>query len=605
MKHGMAATAVVAQSILTAILVTDAGAVGAAELPDGYWSLEDSQRILEQTETVRLAPDLSELSPGEQAAVAHLLRAGAVMQRVYEEARHPQALVASESLAELHVAKAHPRATANLLDLYRLFQGPIATTLENARVPFLPVAPETAARNVYPAGASREEIDAYLERHPESRAEILAERSVVRRTTPQNLDRDLVTLSRYPELDTLHPFLLQRLETLRADPAAEPFYAVPQSVAWAAPMTEAYRELNLAARAADGSDPEFARYLRNRARDLLSDDYESGDASWVTGEFQRLNAQIGSYETYDDALYGVKAFASLSILKRNAEASAALRTAIRGLQAIEDALPYENHRRVREDIPVGVYEVVADFGQSRGRNTATILPNDPLFTKRYGRTILLRENIMRHPVLFANSQAAWQAVVAPAHAADLSIDGEFHRTLWHEIGHYLGVDRDRHGRALDVALESTADSYEEMKSDLVSLFAAPGLRDVGYYDEVSLRAVEASGILRTLQHVRPRTDQPYQQMQLMQFNWFLDQGLIRFDERARRLEIDYSRYHSVVDSLLEEVLAIQYAGDLVRARAFMERWTGWRPDLHDVIAATIRDSQRFRYVLMRYAVLGE
>ena len=30
-------------------------------------------------------------------------------------------------------------------------------------------------------------------------------------------------------------------------------------------------------------DAEFAGYLRNRARDLLSNDYESGDAAWVTG----------------------------------------------------------------------------------------------------------------------------------------------------------------------------------------------------------------------------------------------------------------------------------------------------------------------------------
>jgi hypothetical protein len=29
----------------------------------------------------------------------------------------------------------------------------------------------------------------------------------------------------------------------------------------------------------------------------VSNDYESGDASWVTGRFTHLNAQIGAYET--------------------------------------------------------------------------------------------------------------------------------------------------------------------------------------------------------------------------------------------------------------------------------------------------------------------
>ena len=60
---------------------------------------------------------------------------------------------------------------------------------------------------------------------------------------------------------------------------------------------------------------------------------------------------------------------------------AELREAIAGLQEIENALPYEAHKRIREDIPVGVYEVIADFGQARGTNTATILPNDALFAR--------------------------------------------------------------------------------------------------------------------------------------------------------------------------------------------------------------------------------
>ena len=45
--------------------------------------------------------------------------------------------------------------------------------------------------------------------------------------------------------------------------------------------------------AVEGDDWEFARYLRNRSRDLLSDDYESGDASWVTGQVWGVNGGAG------------------------------------------------------------------------------------------------------------------------------------------------------------------------------------------------------------------------------------------------------------------------------------------------------------------------
>ena len=138
----------------------------------------------------------------------------------------------------------------------------------------------------------------------------------------------------------------------------------------------AHRLLHEAAAAVENDDEEFARFLRNRARDLLTDDYEAGDASWIKGHFKHLNAQIGAYETYDDELLGTRAFYSLSLLAARTEESAALRKALQGIQALEDSLPTDRHHRVVEDIPVGVYDVIADFGQARGGNTATNLPNE-------------------------------------------------------------------------------------------------------------------------------------------------------------------------------------------------------------------------------------
>ncbi len=587
------------------VLLAVAVPVLSADLPEGYWPVAKSQPILDKARTVNLSPDLSGLTDGERKAVEAILEAGAIMQRLYEDSRHPEALASAKALEKLHATSGEGPATTNLLSLYRLNQGPIVTTLENQREPFLPVAPVTPARNVYPVDANREQIDAFLEAHPEQRDSILGERTVVRRTTAANIDRDLAALDAYPVLATLHPGLAAHLEAIRSKADEFPFYAVPQSANWPAEITRAYELLNVAADAVESDDAEFARYLRNRSRDLLSDDYESGDASWVTGHFKTLNAQIGSYETYDDALYGVKAFFSLSLLKRNEEASARLREGLTGIQAIEDSLPYEAHKRVREDIPVGVYEIIADFGQSRGANTATILPNDALYSRRYGRTILLRENIMRDPTLFTNTKAGWDAVVAPAHRDDLRPDGNFNRTLWHEIGHYLGVDRDASGRSLDVALESTADSYEEMKADLVSLYGARALRENKYYNDDSLRSVYASGILRTLQTVKPRREQAYQTMQLMQFNWFIDKGLLTFDAKSGELTIHYDRYHDIVASLLKEVLAIQHAGDKKKAEEFMDRWTEWNAELHEVIAEKRRESLQFRSVIVTYAALGE
>ncbi len=573
-----------------------------SKLPPGYWPPEKSQPLVDKTQTVRLSPDLATLSAGEREAVNKLLEVGKIFQNLFEQQRHAQALSSEQKLEQLDKQMGSTAATANLLMLYRLNQGPIATTLDNKREPFLPVDPAQPGKNVYPWGVTKQEIETFLAAHPEKRDYILDLRTVVRRATPENLQRDLSVLRQHPVLDTLHPGLKQELKVMRTEKG---FYAVPYSVAYAEELLRAHELLNEAADALQKDDDEFARFLRNRARDLLSDDYESGDAAWVTGHFNNLNAQIGSYEVYDDELYGVKTFFAFSLLKVRQPETTDLRKAMSGLQMIEDSLPYDHHKRIREDIPVGVYDVIADFGQARGGNTATILPNESYLARRYGRTILLRSNIMRNPDLFEGTLHIWQAAVAPEHKNELTPDGNFYRTLWHEVGHYLGVDKTKTGKDLDTALEENSSALEEMKADLVSLFAAEALHKQGYYNDEQFRSIYAGGILRVLQNNRPRRDQPYNTMQLMQWNYFLENGLLSFDAQTGRLKIHYDKYHDVVGKLLAKVLEIQYQGDKAASDRFIDQYTSWDENLHGVVAKNIREQQKYRFRLFKYAALNE
>ena len=566
-------------------------------LPTGYWRLDKSQPIIDRTQTIRLAPDLSKLSEGERKAVAKLIEVGYIFQKLYEEQRHPEALSSYQALVQLDKKTGSTLATQNLLTIYRLFQGPIATTLDNKREPFLPVDPSKPGKNMYPWEIAKEAID-------QKREDLLDLRTVVRSATPKNIQEDIAKLNKYPALQTLHPKLLAELKRVQPG-ASNAVYSVPYSVAYADDLMKAYGLINDAADAVENDDEEFARYLRNRARDLLSNDYESGDASWVTGRFKNLNAQIGSYETYDDELFGVKTFFSFCLLKTRPEETVALRQAMKGIQALENSLPYKHHKTVREDIPVGVYDVVADFGQSRGGNTATILPNESYLARRYGRTILLRANIMRDPNIFEGVSRTLSAAIGEQQAKELTPDGNFYRTLWHEVGHYLGVDRTKDGRELDEALQDNSNTFEEMKADLVSLFVAQALHKQGYYTDAQLRSVYAGGILRVLQNNRPRRDQPYNTMQLMQWNFYLENGLLSFDPATKTLRVHYEKYHDVVGKLLERVLAVQYEGDKGASDKFIDQYTQWDENLHGAIAANIRAQQRYRYRLFRYAALGE
>ncbi|MCH8865704.1 MAG: NUDIX hydrolase [Proteobacteria bacterium] len=588
--------------LLAAATVAMIAAPAAAELPEGYWSVDQTQPILDATLKVTLAPDLSHLSAAESQALGELLAAGNIMQALYEQQLHPQALTAKAALDALHDASGQSTATQNLLDLYYIFKGPIVTTLENDRLAMLPVTAETLGKNVYPADLERAEIDAFLAENPADAESILGLRAIVRRATTENVAADLDRLGQFPEIDALHPGLRQRLESTANN--SDAFYAVPYALAYAPQLREIRKHLIAAANLLAEETPDFAAYLRNRGRDLLTGDYESGDASWVSGTFAGLNIQIGSYETYNDNLLGVKAFYSTSILARDEEKSRALQEAIAGLQSIENSLPYDHHKTLNTRIPVGVYNVIADFGQARGANTATILPNDADFARKYGRTILIRNNILNNVDIFNNRKTRFDAVIGADNRDDLTSNGGFDRTLWHEIGHYLGVSKTADGRDLGSALAARADLFEELKSDLVSLFVAPALERAGYHDETTLRAHYADGIRRTLQIVQPRAEQPYQTMQLMQFNFYMEFGLLEPDAESGLLTINYDRYHEVIEQMLRQVLQVQYSGDYELANQFVERWNYWEEKLHGELAERLRNSGSYRRTMVRYRALA-
>ena len=171
------------------------------------------------------------------------------------------------------------------------------------------------------------------------------------------------------------------------------------------------------------------------------------------------------------------------------------------------------------------------------------------------------------------------------------------------MGHYMGPDQTKSGGDIDAALQDTASLIEEMKADLVSLFAARNLSRNGSFTQEDLRGIYASGVLRVLLKNQPRRSQSYATMQLIQWNWFMNQGVLRFEDGV--LSINYRRFPRAVEDLLRTVLDLQYQGDIEATNAFVDKWTGWDEQLHGVIAANMKAAEGSRYRLVTYEALGE
>ena len=570
---------------------------GSGRLPSGYWPADRVRATLDATLVIDLPSIPSNLSPAEHETIRRLVAAGRIFDDVFQDQFHHQALTSRDDLRALHETMGRGAQTLDLLELQDLSQGPIATTLDNERVAFLPVDHERPGKNLYPLRTERAAIESFLEDHPDERATILHPYTVVRRATRASLRRDLTVLRRHPGLALLHPALGPRWKAMLDDPAPRTFYAVPYSIAWADSLIAVYAQLNGAADAIRAEDRDFSDFLQLRARDLLSNDYEGGDAAWIRGRFGRLDAVIGPYETYDDELFGVKGFFGMRILVRDEARSASLLSALAKLQAIENALPTDRHKVARADIPIGVFDALADFGHQRFTNPAAeILPNDVDLLRKYGRKIVLAHNLITAPGFVARRQRKWHAALAPAHRDDLTADGSFEETLWHELGHYLGPEQQADGRTFKEAFEDASDLLEELKAELLSCFAAARLRDQGHFDALQVRQIQAALLYASLRPIKPTRTQPYETLWLMLANFLLERDVLTAHDG--RLTIRYDRIDEAIEAMLRDVLEIQSRGSRATADSYIERLSAW-DDRHDAIATRVRGAEGHRFLKVR------
>src|SRR5207248_7587961 len=145
-------------------------------------------------------------------------------------------------------------------------------------------------------------------------------------------------------------------------------------------------------------------------------------------------------------------------------------------------------------------------------------------------------NTTVHPEPFERIATRWQAVMAPVHHAELTPEGVFRQTTWHEVGHYLGPDTDRDGHSLESTLGEDAPPLEELKAELCSAFACFWLGRINAFTPSEVRAVIAYLVLGGLRPNRPLRSQPYPTIWLMLVNHLFEQGALRFADDGVHIE---------------------------------------------------------------------
>jgi hypothetical protein len=500
---------------------------------------------------MHVAPDLTErllryvpvqmpfhsegLTPRERRMVAELVAASHYMEDIYWRQSDPKALALYHQLA----GSSNPQDQ----ELRRLLfiNGSRFDLLDNNQ-PFVGAEPMPPGRGFYATGLTRENLEQYVQKHPDQKTGIYSGYTIVRR--------------RGNELE-----------------------AVPYHIAYQSFLTSAARALRNAAALSD--DKAFADFLRSRAQALLTDDYYPSDLKWMELKNPKFDVIFGPYETYLDGLLGVKTTYESGILIRNEEESRKLAIYQQYVPEIQEALPLatEDKPSVRGLLtPMEVMDSPFRAGDlNHGyQAVADNLPNDPRIHQAKGTKKIFFKNFMDARLNYIVLPVA-RRLMDQDQAAQATSDGYMAMVLMHEISHGLGpAYARRNGESkgtVDIreVLGPVYGALEESKADVVGMFGLKWLADKGSISQKQLQEAYAAYVAGIFRTVRFGTAEAHGRGEMMEFNYLSEQSAIRRDASGRYV-IDYNRMPQAIASLSKELLEIEATGDRQRAEQWFAKY---------------------------------
>jgi peptidase M49-like protein len=357
------------------------------------------------------------------------------------------------------------------------------------------------------------------------------------------------------------------------------------------PYSEEYREfLEPAAKllrdaAALTTNATLQDFLKKRADAFSSNDYYASDVAWMDLDAP-IHVTIGPYETYEDELFGYKAGFEAYVTLTDAAETAKLKKFGQYLQELENNLPLEAlHRnpKLGASAPMRVVnEVFASGEGNTGVQTAAFnLPNDERVVKEKGSARIMLKNVQDakfNKVLIPISRV----VLSPTQQRDIAFDSFFTHILMHELMHGLGphnITVDGQATTVRLQLKDQYSAIEEAKADVTGLWALQYLIDKGVIDKQMQRTLYTTFLASMFRSVRFGLTESHARGIAMQFNYFTDEGAIKFDERTGKFSIDNGKIREAVRKLTNELLTLEAEGSYDKAKAMLDKYSVIRPQM--------------------------
>jgi hypothetical protein len=357
------------------------------------------------------------------------------------------------------------------------------------------------------------------------------------------------------------------------------------------PYSQEYREfLEPAAKllreaAALTTNRTLKDFLSKRADAFSSNDYYASDVAWMDLDAP-IDVTIGPYETYEDEMFGYKAAFEAYITLTDAVESAKLKKFSQHLQELENNLPldaqYRNPKLGASSPMRVVNEVFASGEGNNGVQTAAFnLPNDERVVKEKGSARIMLKNVQDakfNKVLIPITRE----VLTVAQQRNIAFDSFFTHILMHELMHGLGPHNITVGGQATTVRLQLKDKYsaiEEAKADVTGLWALQYLIDKGVIDKQMQRTLYTTYLASMFRSVRFGLTESHARGVAMQFNYFTDEGAIKFDERTNKFSVDNAKIKDAVRKLTHELLTIEAEGSYDKAKAILDKYSVIRPPM--------------------------
>jgi hypothetical protein len=538
------------------LLILSAASIGLLALPSAGRAqsclphpapTENVAAQLAKFKTVSMPFSTAGLSAREVKMVRKLVEAGQYLESIYWRQSDPEGLALYNSLGNC------PRPLERQIRHFLLINGSRYDLLEGNK-PFIGTPAMEPGRALYPAGITRKEIDDYVAAHPDKKAQIFDPWTVVKRS-----GKDLIGVPYHVEFKQ-----------------------------WLVPAANALREA-----AALSDDKAFSNFLRLRADAFLTDDYYKSDLAWVDLEDRKFDVIMAPYETYLDDLLGVKTSYGTAVMIRNSAESSKLSMYKKYAAAIQDALPIpaaDRPSNVGHQTPMEVMDTPYRSGDLRHgyQAVADNLPNDPRIHAEKGTKKIFFKNFMDARVNYVVLPIG--KLLMRADQANLaSMEGYLAVVVMHEMSHGLGPAYSRvNGKQVDIreAIGPIYSGLEEAKADIVGLYGLDWLMEKGVLPKSRARDYYASHVAGIFRTVRFGVSEAHSKAEMMEFNYFAEQGAITRDAKTGRYAIDFVKMPVAIASLARELLEIEATGNRGRAEAWFKKYGTMPADLTAALAKT-------------------